>query len=355
MRHQQPTDARVYYGERFWNEIPAVMAHLNRKITGRPDRDWADQSLAIMGRPAERALVLNCGNGLFDRKLIDRGVIRSAVGIDISAPLLAEAEAAVDGRQLEYQQMDVNRGDFPDGFDLVVNVAAGHHIACLDHVLRSLCALLPDDGWFISNDYVGPHRNQYPYEMWAAAWDLNERLPDGMRQQLTYPHLPTMLALDPTEAIHSELLLDTFHRYFTTSYFSGMGGGLAYLLLTHNDKVVEDPTPWEAEIARILDADNRCDLPPLFAFWAGQPRKAALDDPRLAEWTSEEEVREAAAARNGGEYYRRTLLQDLTTELSDQTIAADLEARAAVAAMESTWSWRLTRPLRAARGLARRG
>ncbi len=31
----------------------------------------------------------------------------------------------------------------------------------LDRVFRQICRVLPEDGWFVSFDYVGPHRNQY--------------------------------------------------------------------------------------------------------------------------------------------------------------------------------------------------
>src|SRR5262249_43715022 len=186
-----------YYGERFWNEIPEVRAHINRRITGDPKLDWIDQTLSIIDAPFERALMLNCGNGVNERDLFDRGVIRSAIGIDISHDLLADAKVLVDGRPFEYHQMDVNTADFPTPFAAIFNVGACHHIARIDRVFRRLCELLPADGWFVSHDYIGPHRNQYPQDMWATAWDVNQRLPVAMQQRLTYPHLPTMLAVDP--------------------------------------------------------------------------------------------------------------------------------------------------------------
>ena len=44
---------------------------------------------------------------------------------------------------------------FPLGeFDLVVNHAAAHHIAAIDRVFREICRILPEDGWFVSFDYV---------------------------------------------------------------------------------------------------------------------------------------------------------------------------------------------------------
>ena len=71
--------------------------------------------------------------------------------------------------------------------------AAAHHVREIDRLFRELCRGLPADGWFVSFDYVGPHRNQFTPEAWEAAWALSQLLPASLRQQLSYPHLPTMM------------------------------------------------------------------------------------------------------------------------------------------------------------------
>jgi SAM-dependent methyltransferase len=390
MEHQQPNAARTYYGERFWNEIPAVAEYVNVQISGDPNRGWAEHFFARRGRPAEHALVLNCGNGAIERQLFDSGYILSATGIDISAQLLDEATTAAADRPLRYDRMDVNTAEFPaEPFDLVVNFSAAHHIACLDRVFRELCRRLPDDGWFLSYDYVGPHRNQYPYQLWAAAWDHNQQLPEAMRQTMIYPHLPTMLAVDPTEAIHSELLFETWSRYFTTDEHTPVGGTIAYPLLTHNDDVIADPQPWADEIAAMLAADEELrranPKASLFAYWAGQPDKSMLTHTdRLARWTEEEDDRERTAASAAGEYYPRTALQAMTDSLSDRGVEAEHARAWALELLEqlqqlsgtmgdlealrldrdalqqrlddvlSSRSWRATEPLRRVRDFVRR-
>ena len=47
----------------------------------------------------------------------------------------------------------------------------------IDRVFREICRLLPEDGWFLSLDYVGPHRNQYTPAAWERAWSVNNELP----------------------------------------------------------------------------------------------------------------------------------------------------------------------------------
>lgn len=329
----------VYYAGHYWNDLKVVRDVLNRRVSGDPERTWSEHFADRVGRTFKRALILNCGNGHVERGLVADGLVEEAVGIDYSHDLLdqARAAAAEAGLPLRYHQMDVNTVAFPDEpYDLVVNFAAAHHIACIDRVFRRLCEVLPDDGWFVAWDYVGPHRNQYGYEAWDAAWQLNRTLDPAVRQDMRYPHLPTMLATDPTEAIHSELIEPTFRRYFQVDEYVPLGGAVAYPLLTHNDALFsasdDDRAP---AVAAILDADAAfLDAHPgseLFAYFAGQPDKDVLerhDD--LVRWRQVEDEREAEATDRGGEYYRHTALQDLMLELEDQRVAtaharADLE------------------------------
>ena len=242
--------------------------------------------------------------------MISADLISEAVGIDYSHRLLQEALEAAHANDLavRYHQMNVNAAAFPDEeFDLVVNYAAGHHIAMVDHVFREICRLLPEDGWFLSFDYVGPHRNQYTPEAWERAWKINNELPPRVRQLMTYPHLPTMLHDDPTEAIHSELIVETLHRYFDVERFVPLGGAIAYPLLTHNEGLFAladkaEQTKWVEEVLR-ADEEFLGEHPDstLFAVVIATPRKAALKHPDvLAGWEKEENDREEQARQNGG-------------------------------------------------------
>jgi SAM-dependent methyltransferase len=308
----------VYYQGRYWNDYDAVVRMINERISGDPALTWYEHFAKVSNRTFERALMLNCGNGWVERDLLDSGLILEAVGIDYSEELLADARATAErgNLPLTYEQANVNAGSFPrQEFDLVVNHAAAHHIAAIDRVFREICRILPEDGWFVSFDYVGPHRNQYLPSAWEAAWELNEQIPESLRQDLRYPHLPTMLVDDPTEAIHSELILQTFHRYFTVRQLTPLGGAIAYPLLTHNAKMweaadVDGRSEW---VARILQADDRflAENPDssLFAYFAGTPDKSVLGRTReLSEWEATETERESRASRQGGEYYSRGAL-----------------------------------------------
>jgi SAM-dependent methyltransferase len=321
--HLVPSEGFEYYRDKYWNDFEIVRRHLDARATGDPDVTWFDHLRDHSG-PFRHALVLNCGNGWVERELIERGVVASAVGVDVSDQLLDEARRAASEHELplRYERLDTNAAEFPDeSFDLVVNHAAMHHVACIDRVTRRLHELLAPDGVFVSWDYVGPHRNQYTARQWEAAWQTNLSLPADARQRMRYPLLPAMVEGDPTEAIHSELILPTMQRYFDLEHRRDLGGGIGYLLLTHNDALHAMP-PHEsaphvesvmAADAELTDADPTTSL---FAYVIARPRAGALDDAeQLAAWAAEEDARERSAAEAGGYYYPRTAIAALAEPL----------------------------------------
>jgi SAM-dependent methyltransferase len=317
----------VYYTGTYWNDFEVVRERINGRISGNPTRKWHEHFALETGRTFKRALILNCGNGWVERELVESGLIAEGVGIDYSQTLLDEANAAAreSGMLLTYHQANVNTGAFPEGeFDLVVNHAAAHHIAAIDRVFREVCRILPEDGWFVSLDYVGPHRNQYRLDAWEEAWQLNEQIPEWLRQDLTYAPIPVMLVVDPTEAVHSELILETFRRYFTDDPVTLLGGAIAYPLLTHNARIfnTEDEAGRSEWIERILQVDDAflAEHPEstLFAYFAGQPKKSVLDqEALLTRWEAEESEREQRAQANGGEYYERGPLSTALVALEE--------------------------------------
>ena len=322
------TDSGVYYTGTYWNDYEVVRRMINKRISGEPTRKWHEHFANATERTFKRALILNCGNGWVERELVECGLIAEGVGIDDSKSLLEEAAASarVNELPLTYHRANINAGEFPPGdFDLVVNHAAAHHITAIDRVFREVCRVLPDDGWFVSFDYVGAHRNQYRLDVWEEVWKLNRQIPTSLRQDLLYPPIPAMMVVDPTEAVHSELIVRTFHRYFAEVQFTPLGGAIAYPLLTHNTRMStseDDATrsDWIEQILRVDDSFLR-EHPEstLFAYFAGTPRKTVLADAdRLAAWEAEETERELRARERGGEYYDRGPLATALVELEEQ-------------------------------------
>lgn len=372
-------NAAVYYQGSYWNDYAYVRDRINERISGRADTPWFAQFHQLVSRRRfKKALILCCGNGWVERELWRRGLFEQGVGVDYAEPLLERARAEVGDCALRYYQMDINTAVFPeDGFDLVINYAAAHHIAHIDRVFRAIARLLPPDGYFVSFDYVGPHRNQYHAQQFNAAAALNRTLPPPVQQDLRYPHLPTMLVNDPTEAIHSELIVPVMQRYFTLIEQRQVGGALAYPLLTHNEQLSSASAAEQERCVRtVMDADgDYLEAHPhssLFAYIVAQPNKAALSmERRLHAWTIDEQQREQAAHAMGGRYYelqpevQNTELSDLRVERAwlHETVANLLSERAWLQgrnaeledAMERIEQHTLVRLVRWLRGWFKRG
>ncbi len=357
MHGTTPVSSDVYYSGTYWNARAEVVAYMNELATGDAATHWWQDLLAWRGRPFKRALAINCGNGWVERDLIGQGVVESAIGIDISAELLAEArgEAARHGMPIDYLQVDINTFDFGldqpgvgmsalDGVDLVINFAAAHHIAHIDRVFRHIARLLGPEGAFVSYDYVGSHRNLYPTAHWEAIWQANESLPLEFRRALHYAHLPAILAGDPTEAIHSELIVSTMRRYFDLPVERYLGGAVAYEVLSFNPPFHDPARHTGALVEQILAADRAYrDRDPaansLFAYLIAVPRPTP-DAGQLAEWSRLEHQRETAVGAAGGRYYPPTMVE----ALYDRIYALETESaqRAeALRRLQAISPWRL--------------
>jgi SAM-dependent methyltransferase len=306
LRTCTPPDSNVYYNSTYWNDLPPVIEHISELCTGDRTKWWVPEfkDRYCQNGPFEHGLFLACGNGWVEREFLDRGIVRRATAFDYSRELLEIAEAERGARAITYFQADANTIDFePDSYDLVVNVGALHHVQYIDRLCRILCRTLKAGGVLVGYDYVGPSRNQYSRRHWQLIQKTNQALPALLRKEkLIYPHLPTMVATDPTEAIHSDLELPVLERYFSTLERHDLGGGLAYEVLSHNDKVdsapVQDLAP---ELERLLQLDRATTaagrIPTLFSYYVLRPDKSTLTGPELDRFRREEDRREALARR----------------------------------------------------------
>jgi SAM-dependent methyltransferase len=308
----------VYYSAKYWSNIPYVLEYICENITGNKNKWWvADFKERFCQKPFNCALSLNCGNGWVERELIDLGIARRFVAFDYSKTLLNEAEANRGDRNISYFQADVNQIDFkPDQFDLIVDVAALHHVQYINRLSVILCKTLKKDGYFVAYDYVGPERNQYPLLMWFWINRFNKILPVELRRtKLSYAHIPTMLAADPTEAIHSDLIIETMKRYFDVFECHDAGGGIAYEILSQNpniDKVsLESLKPY---IDRILEIDKKYTtekkVPSLFSYFIARPAKERIADIRQTTYFQNlENKRENLAYKREGVYHFHQIVQ----------------------------------------------
>jgi SAM-dependent methyltransferase len=317
-----PRDSEVYYAGRYWNDHPTVQAHICQQLTGDPRIWWtADFRRRFCATPFGHGLFLNCGNGWVEREFLDQGMVERATAFDYSEGLLAEADRRREGRPIRYLQADANRVEFgEDEFDLVVNVGALHHVQYIERLAEVLCRCLRPNGVLVAYDYVGPARNQYSRRQWRLIRAANRRLPRELRKPLMVPRpVPYMLWSDPTEAIHSDAVLEALSRRFEVFERHDAGGGLAYEVLTHNRRFFAAPAGAEVDraLGELLAEDRTLTvngvLPPMFSYYLARPRKESLADPALAAYRQAENAREARAARHLGAYSTADWLLALVT------------------------------------------
>lgn len=304
----------VYYKGLYWNDVPEVYKYMCKNFTGDENKWWVeDFRERYAAKPFEHGLFINCGNGRMEREFIDKNITKSADAFDYSENLLQEAKSNRLKRDIAYFKADANRIELPlDRYDLVVNVAGLHHVQYINQFIYTLGRSLKDDGVMVNFDYIGPHRNQYPPTQWKLVNKINNDLPPSIRHdKLSYPSVPVMLEEDPTEAIHSELILDTVKRYFTMLERHDTGGGIAYLLLTHNQKVKNENI--DSSIKKILDLDkdysDKNIIPPLFSYFIAKPNQGFLSDKQLfTHYQNQENAREEWASHWGGVYRAQDFL-----------------------------------------------
>jgi SAM-dependent methyltransferase len=322
-----PSDSSVYYSGKYWNDYEVVVEYINNRATGNPQVDWIE--FCIEAGYTGRALILNCGNGWVERDLIDRGMVTSCLALDYSESLILEAQEKSGNRDIVYFSQDINSFDFPiSEFDLIINYAALHHTAYLNRTLDGCRKALKDGGVLISFDYIGPHRNQYDFQTWEKIQKVNNELPQSAKSELIYPHLPTMLVSDPTEAVHSELFLDLLARHFENVVEKPLGGSIAYPILTHNPKIASlSSFEQKLIIENILLIDsnesNTIDNS-LFGFFISKPKVSNLAQSILwSELQAIENLRESRAKQKSGIYYEKSLVQTMTEEISDLRITVE--------------------------------
>lgn len=306
-----PENSEIYYNGQYWNDFPPVLEYMSENFTGDKNKWWVQDFLErFCQTPFEHGLVLNCGNGWVERELIDKEVVSKVIAFDYSFELLKKAQNEKGNRAISYFQADVNSVDFNENqFDLIINVASMHHVQYINRICRILCKALKKDGLFVNYDYIGPHRNQYSKKHWQFIKQVNQSLPDSVKKfPLIKPHLPTMLVSDPSEAIHSELIIKTISYYFDLFERHDTGGGIAYELLTHNDKLQKLPIKeLNDNIYRILKIDKQYTIqgkvPTLFSYFLARPNKKKLDfGSSLRTLQFKEDTRERKSHKRKGTY-----------------------------------------------------
>jgi SAM-dependent methyltransferase len=256
--------------------------HAQRYLTDRAGAPFADWLAARLPDGPRHAVSIGSGRSVNELDLVERGVLGSVDLFDISAGSLAIAKADAERRGIA-DRVTCHRSAFePDRLGTRPNVVmfldSLHHIEDLEGVLGAVTTLLGGAGVLVGREYVGPARFAFPDDHLAHARALYRILDPGLcgpAPELRVPHPDEVRAVDPTEAVRSDEIVDELRRRFTDVEVCPIGGGLVFPLwfgLDH-DTMFDTPTGNDA-VAWILDQDARLtdagDLPPYFAYLAAR-------------------------------------------------------------------------------------
>jgi ubiquinone/menaquinone biosynthesis C-methylase UbiE len=228
-----------------WGEHPAILRCIQQTLFGSADCNVFD--FLRRDYPAfasAHALSLCCGDGAFEKQLLQQGVFGRVTGIDL-AERRVDAARAVDpllAGRLDFLVGDVNQGEFGSAcYEVLFAKAALHHISDLDQAFAGIRRCLKPDAHLVTIDFFGPTRFQWTDAQLAHAQQaLDELVPAALRKRadgsckecIERPTVAEMIAADPSEAVRSGDLYETLRQHFTIQRDFLIGGTLLNLIFT---------------------------------------------------------------------------------------------------------------------------
>ena len=272
-----------HYSDKYWNDLELVKKYKNKLSTDNENIHWIDDILNRFSEklPFESVLIVGCGNGWLERMLYDKKIGKNFDSFDISEKYIQEAQENKKARPINYFIDDINNLQNIESqkYDAVFNFAILHHATEIDSAMKKLSESLNSDGLIFNEEYVGPARNQYNDEHLQKMLEVNSDLPEKFRSKHTLRPPLTNFRVEPSEAIHSDLVRPIFEKYFDVVFEREMNGGIAYQILWNNIKEFEDSDDSEAKkwLEYLLDKDfefskNKI-TPSLFWYGVGKSRK----------------------------------------------------------------------------------
>lgn len=271
-----------HYSDKYWNDLEIVGKYKNKLATDNENTHWISDILTRFKEylPFENVLIVGCGNGWLERQLYEMNIGSHFDAFDISQKYIDEAKKLSKNMPIDYFIEDVNEMSHIENkkYDAVFNFAILHHATKIDNATRRLSEVLKPDGLIFNEEYVGPARNQYSDEHLKIMLEVMSDLPTKFRSKhLLRPPLANF-RIEPTEAIHSDLVRSTFQKYFDILYERDLNGGIAYMLLWNNIEQFKNSDDPEAKkwleylLEKDLEFSDLKKVPVLFWYGVGKPK-----------------------------------------------------------------------------------
>ena len=236
----------THYSDKYWNDLEIVVKYKNKLATGNENVSWVGDILTRFKEylPFNDVLIVGCGNGWLERQLYDLGIGKHFDAFDMSEKYIDEAKELKQSRAIDYFLDDINSMSKieDEKYDAVFNFAVLHHAAEVDNALKKLAKCLKTNGLMFNEEYVGPARNQYSDQHLKHMLEVMSDLPEKFRTKVKFLRPPLEnFRVEPSEAIHSDLILPLIPKYFDIVYQRNLNGGVAYQILHNNIQEYENP------------------------------------------------------------------------------------------------------------------
>ena len=241
----------THYSDKYWNDLEIVVKYKNKLATGNENVSWIGDILTRFKEyvPFDDVLIVGCGNGWLERQLYDLGIGKHFDAFDMSEKYIDEAKELKQSRAIDYFLDDINSMSKieDEKYDAVFNFAVLHHAEEVDNALKKLAKCLKTNGLMFNEEYVGPARNQYSDQHLKHMLEVMSDLPEKFRTKVKFLRPPLEnFRVEPSEAIHSDLILPLIPKYFDIVYQRNLNGGIAYQLLHNNIQEFEDDSNTES-------------------------------------------------------------------------------------------------------------
>ena len=236
-----------HYSDKYWNDLETVVKYKNKLSTDNENTHCLNDILTRFKEylPFENVLIVGCGNGWLERQLYEMKIGLHFDAFDISQKYIDEARELSKNMSIDYFIEDINTMSHIENkkYDAVFNFAILHHATEIENATKRLSEVLKPGGLIFNEEYVGPARNQYSDEHLKLMIEVMSDLPSKYRSKhMLRPPLANF-RIEPTEAIHSDLVRPMFEKYFDTIYERNMNGGIAYQILWNNIENFNDNNP----------------------------------------------------------------------------------------------------------------
>ena len=236
-----------HYSDKYWNDLETVVKYKNKLSTDNENSHWLNDILTRFKQyiPFENVLIVGCGNGWLERQLYEMKIGLHFDAFDISQKYIDEAKNLSKNMPIDYFIEDINTMSNIENkkYDAVFNFAILHHATEIENATKRISEVLKPGGLIFNEEYVGPAQNQYSDEHLKLMIEVMSDLPSKYRSKhMLRPPLANF-RIEPTEAIHSDLVRPMFEKYFDTIYERNMNGGIAYQILWNNIENFNDNNP----------------------------------------------------------------------------------------------------------------